>query len=137
MNASLQVELVIPEKLIFSGEAEMAVIPGAEGDMGILFNHAPAITQLRPGVVEIHPGSDEEVTRVFVGGGFAEVTEERCTVLAGEALPCSMITMDMAKERLAFATKAMTNATTEAQRDKAEFALAEAEAMMLEARAQS
>ena len=79
-------ELVTPERLVVSTPVEMVVVPGSEGNFGVLPGHAPFISTLRPGTIDIYEG--RTVTRrIFVGGGFAEVTPERCTVLADEAMP--------------------------------------------------
>ena len=77
-------ELVSPEKLLLSRAVEMVVVPGSEGDFGVLPGHAPFISQVRPGVIDVHDGGAVS-ERIFVAGGFAEVTGERCTVLADEA----------------------------------------------------
>ena len=78
-------ELVTPERLILSTEVEMVVVPGAEGNFGVLPSHAPFISTIRPGTIDIYEG--HTVTeRIFVVGGIAEVTPERCTVLADEAI---------------------------------------------------
>jgi F-type H+-transporting ATPase subunit epsilon len=84
MAETTQFELVSPEKLLYSEAAEMVVVPGTEGYFGVLPRHAPMISTLEPGVIDIHQnGSVAE--RIFVAGGFAEVTETRCTVLAEDA----------------------------------------------------
>ena len=78
-------ELVTPERLLVSREVEMVVVPGSEGNFGVLPGHAPFISTIRPGTVDIYQG--REITeRIFVVGGIAEVTPERCTVLADEAI---------------------------------------------------
>jgi F-type H+-transporting ATPase subunit epsilon len=84
-ETAVQFELVSPEQLLLSSEVEMVVVPGGEGDFGVLPGHSPMISTVRPGV--IHVFTDGGVsTRIFVAGGFAEVTGSRCTVLAEEAL---------------------------------------------------
>jgi F-type H+-transporting ATPase subunit epsilon len=83
-------ELVSPEQLVFSEPVDMAVVPGADGDFGVLAGHSPLISTLRPGVLQIWQGDVVEQS-LFVAGGFAEVNEERCTVLADEAIPVSSI----------------------------------------------
>ena len=83
-------ELVSPERLLVSEPVDMGVVPGAEGDFGVLPRHAPLISTLRPGVIRIFEGRTVK-NRIFVAGGFAEVTAERCTVLAEEALPVADI----------------------------------------------
>lgn len=90
MTDKVQFELVSPERLLLSEAVEMVVVPGTEGDFGVLKDHAPLISALRPGVIEVHDaGAIKE--RIFVAGGFAEVTGERCTVLAEEAMTCANI----------------------------------------------
>jgi F-type H+-transporting ATPase subunit epsilon len=90
VDRKFELELVSPERLVLSEPVDMAVIPGAEGDFGVLAGHSLLISTLRPGVIEVWQG--ETVTeRLFVGGGFAEITEARCTVLADEAIPVGEI----------------------------------------------
>ena len=79
-------ELVTPERLLLSEAADMVVVPGGAGDFGVLPRHAPLISTVRPGVIRLHDGAGEPAA-IFVAGGFAEVTPERCTVLAEEAAP--------------------------------------------------
>lgn len=79
-------ELVTPERLIVSQDVEMVVVPGTEGNFGVLPGHAPFISTIRPGTVDIYEG--RAITeRIFVVGGIADVTPGRCTVLADEAMP--------------------------------------------------
>ena len=79
-------ELVSPERLLLSRSVDMVVVPGAEGDFGVLRGHAPLISTLRLGVIDVHDAGGVS-ERIFVAGGFAEVTAERCTVLAEQAVP--------------------------------------------------
>ena len=81
----VQFELVSPERLILSTEVEMVVVPGTEGNFGVLPGHAPLISTIRPGTIDIYQGG-AITERIFVVSGFAEVTPERCTVLADEAM---------------------------------------------------
>ena len=81
--ATLHFELVSPEKLLFSGEVEQVDVPGAEGDFGVLAGHAPMVTTLRPGILTVHSGGNEE--KIVVLGGFAEVSAAGLTVLADMA----------------------------------------------------
>ncbi|MEM7442581.1 MAG: F0F1 ATP synthase subunit epsilon [Pseudomonadota bacterium] len=80
-------ELVSPERLLLAQDVEMVIVPGAEGNIGVLPRHAPMISTVRPGVIEIFETRSSEANRIFVAGGFAEVTPDRCTVLAEEAVP--------------------------------------------------
>ena len=83
-------ELVSPEKLLLSEDVEMVVVPGGEGNFGVLPGHALFISTVRPGVIDVYEGNKIS-ERIFVSGGFAEVTPERCTVLADEATPLSSL----------------------------------------------
>ena len=86
MPDRVQFELVTPERLLLSEMVEMVVVPGTEGNFGVLPGHAPLISSIRPGTIDVYEG--QTVTRrLFVVSGIAEVTPERCTVLADEALP--------------------------------------------------
>ena len=83
-------ELVTPERLLVSTEVEMVVVPGTEGNFGVLAGHAPLISTIRPGTIDIYEG--HTVTeRIFIVGGIAEVTPEGCTVLAEEAIPPDLL----------------------------------------------
>lgn len=90
MADQISFDLVSPEKLLLSEKAEMVTVPGREGDFGVLAGHAPVISSLRPGVIEVKggPKGDE---RYFVLGGFAEVTPEKLTVLAEDVRPMSAV----------------------------------------------
>ena len=96
---TVEFELVSPAKLLVSEPVEMVVIPGAEGDIGVLPGHSPLIATVRPGVIDIHEGGKVR-DRIFVGGGFAEVSPNRCTVLAEEATPIDEINLATAEARL-------------------------------------
>jgi F-type H+-transporting ATPase subunit epsilon len=90
MADKLQFELVSPEKLLLSESVGMVVVPGTEGNFGVLPGHALFISTVRPGVIDVY--EDKTITeRIFVAGGFAEVTPERCTVLADEAVPLASL----------------------------------------------
>ena len=86
MAQTVAFDLVAPEKLLLSEDVEMVVLPGVEGDIGVLPGHAPVITQIRMGQICVFEAG-QVVKRLFVEGGFAEVMPERCTVLAEEATP--------------------------------------------------
>jgi F-type H+-transporting ATPase subunit epsilon len=98
-------ELVSPERLFFSQPVEMVVVPGTEGDFAAQPGRLPKLATVRPGVIVIFEnGKPKE--RIFVAGGFAEVTPDSCTVLAEEAAVVSDITMKAAEERFDAAHKA-------------------------------
>ena len=85
MPDRVQFELVTPEQLVTSEPVEMVVVPGTEGNFGVLPGHSLLISTVRPGVIQIYAGG-AVVQSIFVVGGIAEVTPERCTVLADEAV---------------------------------------------------
>lgn len=77
---TLKFTLVSPEKILFDQEVSMVVIPGIEGDIGVLPQHAPLLTLLRPGVVSVYEG-EQVLIKLFIDGGFCEITPEKCTAL--------------------------------------------------------
>jgi F-type H+-transporting ATPase subunit epsilon len=87
MADRVRFELVTPERLLISAEVEMVVVPGTEGNFGVLPGHAPLISTIRPGMIEIYATRPTVSERIFVVSGLAEVTPEGCTVLAEEAMP--------------------------------------------------
>jgi len=103
----VSLEIVSPEKLLLSRPVDMVVIPASEGDMGVLEGHAPMIVMLRGGLISLYEG-DRVTDTLFVAGGFAEVTPERCTVLANEALPVTELNKAEGERRLAEAEANLT-----------------------------
>jgi F-type H+-transporting ATPase subunit epsilon len=103
----VNLEIVSPEKLLLSRDVDMVVIPAAEGDMGVLEGHAPMMVALRGGIMSLYEG-DRITDSLFVVGGFAEVTPERCTVLAGEAMPVNEIERSDAEKRCRDAEEALS-----------------------------
>ncbi|MBM3545668.1 MAG: F0F1 ATP synthase subunit epsilon [Alphaproteobacteria bacterium] len=99
MAETTEFELVTPEKLVFSERAEMVVVPGTEGLFAAMPRHAPFISTLKPGVLEVYEGGKVK-QRIFVAGGFAEVTPERLTVLAEEAMPVADIDRGQVEAKL-------------------------------------
>jgi F-type H+-transporting ATPase subunit epsilon len=92
-------ELVSPERLLMSKDVSMVVVPGADGLFGVLPRHSPLLSTLLPGVIDVY--EDGAITdQIFVAGGFAEVTEDRCTVLAEEATAIAELDLDRAEQRL-------------------------------------
>jgi len=81
--ANFHFELVSPQKLLFSGDVEQVDLPGAEGYFGVLANHAPMVTTLRPGILTVHVAGGQQ--KIVVLGGFAEVSMDGLTVLANSA----------------------------------------------------
>ena len=117
MTEQLLFELVSPEKLLISKMVALVTVPGGEGDYGVLLGHAPMITTIRPGIIDVYEQSDASLTeRIFVGGGFAEVTGERCTVLAEDATPIKEIDTISVSERIKKLTEDFTVAETDLDR---------------------
>ena len=81
----LKFDLVTPEKLVRQDEVHMVVVPGVEGDFGVMEGHAPFMTTLKDGALEIYKTAGGEPERVMVSGGFAEVGDKGLTVLAEKA----------------------------------------------------
>ena len=103
----IELEVVTPAKLLLSVVADMVVVPGAEGDFGVLPGHAPMISTVRAGTVNVYE-DDKIVASLFVEGGFAEVTAGRCTVLAENAQMITDIDHASAEKRLAAARAAQS-----------------------------
>lgn len=119
--ATFVLELVSPERLLLSRPVEMATIPAAEGEMGVLPGHAPMIVALRGGVIRVRENGAES-ERLFVAGGFAEVTPERCTVLADEVVPVAQLSRAEGERRLAEAEALPAEADETAERRDARLA---------------
>jgi len=115
MTDKVKLELVTPSRLLLETETDMVVVPGGDGDFGVLPGHAPLLSTLRPGTLAIYDG--EVVSeRLFVAGGFVEVEDNRCVVLAEEAVPVAEITSEMVTERLEEAGKKIEAAETEREK---------------------
>ena len=121
--AKVSFRLVMPERELLSTEADMVVVPGAEGDFGVLHGHAPLISTIRPGVLEVLQGNKVE-QRFMVAGGIAEVTPERCTVLADEAEPFEQVSAEKLADRERVAQEELSDAATDAERAAAQKNLA-------------
>ena len=128
----VQFELVSPERLLLSEEVEMVVVPGMDGDFGVLPGHSPLISTVRPGVIHIFEGNTVK-SRIFVAGGFAEVTGERCTVLAEEAIALEDIDRAAVEQDLQNATEDIGDAGD----DEGARAAAEARAALARAKLSS
>jgi F-type H+-transporting ATPase subunit epsilon len=85
-------ELVAPERVLYSGSVNQVVVPGSEGDMTVLSGHAPTMTTLRPGIVTL--SEEKGAKRLFVRGGFADITPDGLTILAEQAIPVEELNAD-------------------------------------------
>ena len=122
MTDKIAFDLVSPERLLLSEEAEMITIPGTEGEMGVMLGHMPLISTLRPGVIAVKGGSEGD-GRFYVTGGFAEVTPEKLTVLAEEAVPVGELNAADLDRRIQDAEGALAAAAAETDKAMAQAAL--------------
>lgn len=94
----LNLEVVSPEKLVMSKSVDMVTISGTEGDFGILPGHAAIISSIRPGLLEIE--SDKEIEKMFIGGGFIEVLNDKVSILATEVLSSNDINISECEDKI-------------------------------------
>lgn len=118
MANSFKFELVSPEQLLVSTEVTSVVVPGSEGDMTVMANHAPTMATIRPGIVSF-TGDDGKEERFVVFGGFADILPEGCTVLAEKAIHVNDMNADIIKEQIAAAQKGVEEAKHDAQEQRA------------------
>jgi F-type H+-transporting ATPase subunit epsilon len=111
--ATLHVDVVSAEELIFSGEAKFVALPGENGELGILPRHTPLITRIRPGAVRIQRADNNEEEFVFVAGGILEVQPGTVTVLADTAIRGKDLDEAKAVEAKKMAEEAMRNAKSD------------------------
>jgi F-type H+-transporting ATPase subunit epsilon len=86
MNEAINFELVSPEERLVSEPVKLAVLPGTEGEMGVGAGHSAYVVALKAGVVSLYHEREENPRRIFIAGGFADITGENCVVLAEEAV---------------------------------------------------
>jgi F-type H+-transporting ATPase subunit epsilon len=118
MAEKLHFDLVSPERLLMSDDVDMVTVPGADGDFGVLAGHAPVISTLRPGFIDV-AGATEGPSRIFVRGGFAEVTPKGLTVLAEEAIPEEDLNAADLDQKIKNAEEDLADAKTDAARQRA------------------
>jgi len=118
--ATIHVDVVSAEELIFSGEAKFVALPGESGELGILPRHTPLITRIRPGAVRIERADTGEEEFVFVAGGILEVQPKMITVLADTAIRGKDLDEAKAAEAKQMAEEAMKNAKTDIDFAKAQ-----------------
>ncbi len=122
MADKLHFDLVSPDRLLMSEEVDMVLVPGSEGDFGVLPAHAPFMSTLKPGVVEV-TGAGEGDARIFVRGGFAEVTPRGLTVLAEEAIPLAELDVAQLDQKIKDAEEDVADARDDQSRDAAQLTL--------------
>ena len=125
----VEFELVTPERLVISRGVDMVVVPGAEGDFGVLPGHTPMVSTVRPGIVNVYEGR-EIVERLFVAGGFAEVTAARCMVLADRAVAADELDPAATEQTLKEAREDLADAKTDDARREADKQIAVCEEIL-------
>ncbi|MFG1267059.1 F0F1 ATP synthase subunit epsilon [Xanthobacter sp. DSM 14520] len=123
--ATLPFELVSPERLVFSGAVTEVIVPGAEGEFGVMAGHAPFIGMLKPGILTIK--GDGAPRSYFVRGGFAEVNPAGLTILAEEAKPLDELDLGALQQQIQDAKEDVADATTDESRQRAARQLADLE----------
>ena len=118
MADKIAFDLVSPEKLLLSDQADMVTVPGTEGYMGVMAGHSPVISTLRPGTINVQGSSDGDV-RFFIRGGFAEITSGKITVLAEEAIPMADVDVALLDQRIKDAEEDVAAAKTDADKARA------------------
>ena len=109
MADMLNFEMVSPEKLLLSTQVNSVTVPGTEGDFTVFAQHAPVLSTMRPGVVDVQKESGEE--RIFVRGGFAEVNPGGLTILAEEAIPMADLDREVLAQHIQNAQEDVDDAT--------------------------
>ena len=119
MAEAFQFELVSPERLLVSEKVEFVVIPGTEGEMTVMANHAPVMTTIKPGVVTVKTAAGA-TERYCVFGGFADILPDGCTLLAESAVATDAIDRDDLAKRIQDAREDVADAKDDQSRSKAE-----------------
>lgn len=127
MADKLHFALVSPEREMFNGEVDHVVVPGSEGEFGVMPNHAPVMSVIKPGALRVIDGGVER--RIFVNGGFADVTPEGLTVLAEEAIEIADIDAAELDLQLKNAQEDLRDANSDEKREAAQRALTRLEMM--------
>jgi F-type H+-transporting ATPase subunit epsilon len=97
---TFSVSVVTPDGPAYEGDAEMIIVPGAAGEIGVLARHAPLIATLKAGSTRVHPGGGAEVLEFATGPGFFQVLQDRAIALVDDAVEASKIDDARARERL-------------------------------------
>ena len=113
--AAFAFELVSPERRRFSGQVEAVIVPGTEGEFTVLKDHAPFMSTLKPGIVEIDETASKKV-RLFVRGGFADVSPKGLTILAEQAIAVEDLDAAKLDAQIKNAEEDVTDATSDESR---------------------
>jgi F-type H+-transporting ATPase subunit epsilon len=125
--ATFHFELVSPERLVHEGQVEQVVVPGAEGEFGVLAGHAPYVATLKPGVLSVIEGASTK--KLFVRGGFAEVGPGGLTVLAETAVPLEQLSAEKIAAEIKAAKEDVADAKDDATRQRAQERVEQLEAV--------
>jgi F-type H+-transporting ATPase subunit epsilon len=123
MAEAFQFELVAPERLLMSEAVDQVVVPGSEGYFTVLRGHAPFMSTLRPGVVDVTPAGGGAAERIFVRGGFADVNADGLTILAEQAIPLAEVDAALLAQEVKNAEEDVADAKDGAAKDAAELKL--------------
>jgi F-type H+-transporting ATPase subunit epsilon len=123
MAEPFQFELVSPERLLISDPVEQVVVPGSEGYFTVMKGHAPFMTTLKPGVVDVTPAGGGAANRIFVRGGFADVSPEGLTILAEQAIPLAEVDAAMMAQEIKNAEEDVADAKDPVAKAAAEMKL--------------
>jgi F-type H+-transporting ATPase subunit epsilon len=118
----LKFELVSPEELLLSQDVQQVLVPGTEGNFTVMPGHAPVLSTLRPGVIDVTDEAGNE-ERIYVRGGVAEVNPNGLTVLAEEAVPLAELSADMLAQQIRNAEEDVADATEDEKRRRAQESL--------------
>lgn len=131
MASTFKFELVSPERILMSVEAEQVIVPGAEGQFTVLAGHAPVVSTLLPGIIQVTTPNSKEA--IFVRSGFAEVSGEQLTILAERAFIVEEADPRQLNHELDLARQALNGADSDDARFHVNRAIAELQALIDEA----
>lgn len=109
-------ELVSPEQKLISEQAFQVTIPGEEGDVGVRAGHMALVMTVRPGVVEVIRTEDGVKEKIFIAGGFADISQTNCTVLAEEAVPVANLNVEKLTAELHNVNENLAHADTDVEK---------------------
>jgi len=116
MADTLNFEIVSPERLLKDTEAAMVVVPGADGDFAAMPAHAPMMSTIRPGVIEIYEAEGSDAERLFVKGGLAQISPDGLTILAEEVLALDGVNADELSQKIADTREDIEDAKDDVER---------------------
>ena len=111
----LSLEVVAPEKMVMTKTVDMVTISGSEGDFGVLPGHAALVSSIRPGFLEIE--DNKEIEKMFIGGGFIEILEDKVSILASEVLSSEQINIPECEEKINKYNSDLTSSENESDKN--------------------